>query len=411
MLAILFSQLEKRGGVISESGEKGAGLNFDQLFSFLTEDKEEMAKLESSLESLKGSAVKSNGEVDSQVLQEVLQEIKESLKEIKNANQLLSESAGISAGVKEVSDKEVDELSKEKKKDGSEVPQETESKEVTIQIVHELITVWKKELSSAEIGKDHIVQNDGAVQKESSKSTNEILLIKQKLQIHELIKGQVNVSSAAPFDDQKEILGKEGVPPNISLKSAVKGDGDGVLSQVSKELVDNQKKELNKAIDSPSGLSSTIAPDKSLSSNGNPLSVQKEAIHQTIKQEVIQGSASFKMVNPEKIVIQLKPIDLGTVEVTVEKIGGEVHVKLHSDNSDVQNLLDGLADDIRDDLRARDSSATKDQSFEREQNEKRREEPLVAKKDYGQEEENSSFEEHLIDMIGGNSNGYIGYSK
>ncbi|PGK51576.1 hypothetical protein CN918_27680 [Priestia megaterium] len=404
-MAFLFAQLEQSEGALSETGKKeeGKGLTFEQLFSFLTSEESKTSEVPSALKNLDSNKI----EADS-IPSEDLIKLKQLLEQIEDGKTMLNDNAEQVSDVSVVEDKDVKTPSESRKKDVAE--EHTDNQKITIQVIEQLILVWKKDMQTMESGSNQLSTDNGSIHLEQGKRTNELLLIKQKLQIHELVKGQANVSQTV-FTHAKEEVNAETTQPSASALAVSKKAADLDNSLTSNDLTEIQKKEMSKMADSSSNAMQNISQDKPTTTSSNPLTLHKENIHQTIKQEVLQGNTSFKMINPEKIVVQLKPVDLGTVEVTVEKIGGEIHVKMHSDNSDVQNLLDGLADDIRDDLRSRDASPSKEQSFDREQNEKRREGTLVAKRDYGQEEENSSFEEQLIDMIGGNNNGYIGYTN
>ena len=134
-------------------------------------------------------------------------------------------------------------------------------------------------------------------------------------------------------------------------------------------------------------------------SGQNQTSSVENQIKNLLQNKVLQPMSTFQMIRPEKIILQLKPMDLGKVEITIEKINGEIHIKMKSDNDDVQKMLDGMADEVKDEIKMRNETEGTDAHENDKQEEKTKEERVPMKNEDEEKEKNdSSFETQWLNM-------------
>lgn len=156
---------------------------------------------------------------------------------------------------------------------------------------------------------------------------------------------------------------------------------------------------------------STFLIQKSESSSVNSSQIESQ-IKTTLQERMSQSMGNFQMIRPEKIMLQLNPIDLGKVEIIIEKINGEVHIKMKSENEDVQQILDGMAEEIKEEVKMRNSDEMTESGANENPEEKTKEELIQAKNEEEEKEkDNSSFETELLNMLGGIESASNGYFK
>lgn len=190
---------------------------------------------------------------------------------------------------------------------------------------------------------------------------------------------------------------------------------DMLLSSPSEEVDDSAQEPSLLQVKLNDG-KTNLSPASDTDGSVEVLSSHKENIQSLIKKEIHDSFSTLKMLHPEKLVVQLKPIELGAVEVTIERRNGEIHVHLKSDNADVQQLLNGITDDIKEEVKTRESNESNGE-FRDEQEQKEQKEQQKQKQHANHQrpylaeyEQDSSFEESIKDILGGNLNGYYRYS-
>jgi len=187
---------------------------------------------------------------------------------------------------------------------------------------------------------------------------------------------------------------------------------DALLSSLSKELDDSMQEPSPLQVKATDG-KTNVSPSANTDSSIDTLSSHKENIQSLIKKEIHDSFSTLKILHPEKIVVQLKPVELGAVEVTIERRNGEIHVHLKSDNADVQHLLNGITDDIKEEVKTRESNESNGEfrdEQEQKEHQKQKQQENEQKPYLVEYDQDSSFEESIKDILGGNSNGYYRYS-
>lgn len=246
------------------------------------------------------------------------------------------------------------------------------------EIATELAKEWTKKIEELESKKAEITMHGEL----SGVNEQKVEFIRDSLKTDELVKGKIalqnaNEQSKRPTDEGKEM-----------------------------NLIENLESDTTEKIKSSDVLHAT-ANNKSTENRMNPIQGHRNAILSDVTKGILnQPSTTFKVINPEKIVIQLKPMELGQVEVTIENINGKIQIQMKSDNPDVQELLDTMMDEIKEEVKMKASNGAEEQAADKQQDEKTKEERVITKKQQYEEEktENSSFDEILENMLGGYGN-------
>lgn len=222
--------------------------------------------------------------------------------------------------------------------------------------------------------------------------------------------------------DKQETSQQQFVSGGNKQESVIKQEKE--VMQLWKGLIDlqtvNKKGEGEQGLQEPSNESKTKEQVKTemntmlfqKTESSYTSSLVENQIKTALQDRISQSMNNFQMIKPEKMMLQLHPIDLGKVEITIEKINGEIHIKMKSENDDVQQILDGMAEEIKEEVKMRNSDEMMDTGTNDNQEEKTKEELIQTKNEEEEKEkDNSSFETELLQMLGGSENANNRYFK